>query len=1848
MSTTAGQVLVNDLLPPALRDYSRVLDGKSLPQMLRQVAEKYPEQYRKISHQLLRLGSAAVQEQGGYSFGSRHLRKSEAANKIHAIIQADVQQILRDPRLTPAQKNEAIVVATGKHSESQQKQIMTEAIAAGNPLAKQVLTGARGKPANLVSLLGGDLLYTDHRNNVIPIPVLRSYSQGLSPAEYWCLSADTLVKMADGSTRLIVDIKPGEWVIGADSCGATFPVRVVANHDNGVRLCRRYQFRVGQTKRSIDVVATAEHKILATSDKRGERQLPPRKVTLGDVASAAWRAVPSGPRRDFNGVAEPRAAVLGLLLGDRYLPLKGSLVLTCADDLLVAYATTQAARIGLLLRHRAGLNYILGLPERMPPKRKGAYCTGGSRNSFKLWLDELELLGCKAPEKFIPSVAHGWDNASVAALLSGLFATDGSVKITKRKTPIIKFHSTSLPLIQGVVALLADRFGIHAGTIGMRKPGGHKIAMPNGRIRTIHNAHPLYTVEIAGIHAVKQFYENIGIPGIKGLKLATALADFTPTRQTTNSFYYQQSSDVGMIRTCDLEVDHPDHLFVLANGMVVSNSGTYGARKGIVDVKQATANAGFFCLAAGTLVRMADGSTKTIESIKVGDYVLGADKAGKTFAVLVTHCFDNGLRECLSYRAGTAVVECTEDHKFLAPLPGSGRLSVEAAKYCDWVHLQDGSEPPINPERKLGLLPTYDIEVDHPDHLFVLANGAIVSNSKQIVAASHRLMVAGNDSGVYDELNPRGLVVPVSDADNEGALLAKDFGPYKRNTPLTPRIQTDLKRRGFSDILIRSPIIGGSPEGGVYAYDVGVREDGKIPGKGEFVGIQSASALSEPISQGMLCLAAGTLVRMADGDVAMIDTLCVGDYVLGADRNGHTFAVEVTAHYDNGVKDCQEFIVDGNVVICTPEHKILSSHYDDGGYVQLPATSCRSVLLADGRIVELAHSGSAGQHTTYDIEVDHLDHLFVLANDLIVSNSSKHSGGVAGQGQATGGFAALNALIQIPQKMPGGAAHATEDGPVESIKAAPAGGNYITIGGKQHYVPAERQLKVKLGDVVEAGDVLSTGLPSPSVVTQYKGIGEGRRYFTEIFRDTLKSSGITAHRRNVEMLARGLLNHVQLTEETENNVPDDIVPYSTLEHTYQPRPGHAALDLKKAAGKYLERPVLHYTIGTKLRPSVLHQLTKFGIKNVLAHDDPPPFQPHMVRGMYQMQHDPDFLVQMYGSGLKKSLLTAVSRGGRSDLDSSSFVPSFATTTDFGADPTRLVTTPEKRQTPEEALPELDLSFAVNVPEMKLAEEFGSDSSASGSVEPPSSGSSTNSFSPDPINSPSSGLDLGSTPRLNPYAANTAAPNLNASAGATPNPYASSNATTNPFSPTSSPTTLADPNLPANAVTTATVSGTPIATAAAGQQGAAQPNANLASGSDSPQLDLQQLLPYLLAAGGGAGLGGMMGGETGSLLGGIGLPLLLYLMQQQDMFSAPQASQPQKLTPQQLAGEQQRIAKQYSLNNWEALPADADRLADIEVELELAKQMQKYREGFDQSTPGSSLVGGLRQNPLPGTTTFGAAVNAVEPYLPLAGTPYIAQYLPGIGAGARAAGRLATRFVSPAFMAYDAAKTYSNLSEKGLDAVTLDNAATTRAGIANAAEFFRNPSGGQAFSSLLSGVGLALKPLEVGSNVQQIAGGVNMMFDENGRPYALPPGVSRLFNINDRPERVRARELTEQLKAVRQKMREAGAPLDAVPAASPEDQADLAYAALRAIAANNPLPKEVTDEPTFANLSARMLDNADKQVGAPVVYGETPLQPRLSAPTPAVERYRRETPLRDQISVRDPDWAAFLHYMRGGS
>lgn len=272
--------------------------------------------------------------------------------------------------------------------------------------------------------------------------------------------------------------------------------------------------------------------------------------------------------------------------------------------------------------------------------------------------------------------------------------------------------------------------------------------------------------------------------------------------------------------------------------------------------------------------------------------------------------------------------------------------------------------------------------------------------------------------------------------------------------------------------------------------------------------------------------------------------------------------------------------------------------------------------------------------------------------------SSKHTGGLVGEGFQESGFKALSNLVQSPKDFVGRATVASVAGRVQKIEEAPQGGSYVYIAGEQHYVRPGAKVTVKEGQVMEAGDRLAMGLLSPAELVKNKGIGEARRLFTEQFLKTYRASGVPIHRRNAEVLARGLLNHVRVTEldSVPGTIPGDVLEYDDVAARYIPRKGASEVSVGSSVGKYLEKPTLHYSIGTHITPSMAKHLLEMGVKTVLTHPEPPPFEPVMKRAMESLVDSPDWLARFGGSYQQKGLLEATSRGRSSPKNSRSFIP----------------------------------------------------------------------------------------------------------------------------------------------------------------------------------------------------------------------------------------------------------------------------------------------------------------------------------------------------------------------------------------------------------------------------------------------------------------------------------------------------------------------------------------------------------------------------------------------------------------
>ena len=550
--------------------------------------------------------------------------------------------------------------------------------------------------------------------------------------------------------------------------------------------------------------------------------------------------------------------------------------------------------------------------------------------------------------------------------------------------------------------------------------------------------------------------------------------------------------------------------------------------------------------------------------------------------------------------------------------------------------------------------------------------------SKQLTRVGMVVKVEETDCGTHN-----GIPASTEDKDSVGCFLAHPIGSYHRNNEVTSSMLNDLKNKGIKSYVIRSVITCESSakfhSGAVCQLCLGKRDHKNGTPIGSYVGITAANTIGEP-----LCLAKGTLVKMADFSSKPIEEVKVGEEILGADVTGKTFRTKVVNTFANGVRKCRTFNFQYSgtkshsfgdnlgSVTCTDAHKILTCNAD-GAKLTVRAIAKSLKPARHPLNFTIVDTSDYFDAETYDLEVEHKDHLFCLANGLIVSNSQgqlnvKHTSGTAGGAHISSGYKLINNLANIPKLFPYEATLAEKDGTITDIRAAPQGGHYVHLAGKEYYTPSGYELTHKVGDHVEAGDALCSGIVNPAKIVLHKGVGEGRRYFAEATKKAFDDAGMGGiNRRNFELMARGVIDHVKITnnEGLGDHLPGEIVHYQTLAKNYVHRPDSKTVRVDQAYDKYLEQPVLHYTIGDRITKSRIQQLKEHGIESILVNDKAPDFEPEMQRLLGVPIHEHDWMHQLYSTNLERRLVQAVNTGASSDLKGASPIAGLAYGVDFG-------------------------------------------------------------------------------------------------------------------------------------------------------------------------------------------------------------------------------------------------------------------------------------------------------------------------------------------------------------------------------------------------------------------------------------------------------------------------------------------------------------------------------------------------------------------------------------------------------
>lgn len=213
MAQTLGHLLVNDVLPAGHRS-TEPLGKSALTKKLTSIAKEDPKAYVTVVSKLKKLGDE-LSTLEGVSVGLDDIVPDYATRDklLKPAVEAAKQA------KTHAEREKVILAV--------QDQMLQYTKTHPGTMTEMALSGARGNIPQLMKTVGSPVAAVDHKGAITPWLISRSYSEGLTPAEYWVTGNEARINTIKSSTSVA---EPGDlakilvnnlypYVITADDCG---------------------------------------------------------------------------------------------------------------------------------------------------------------------------------------------------------------------------------------------------------------------------------------------------------------------------------------------------------------------------------------------------------------------------------------------------------------------------------------------------------------------------------------------------------------------------------------------------------------------------------------------------------------------------------------------------------------------------------------------------------------------------------------------------------------------------------------------------------------------------------------------------------------------------------------------------------------------------------------------------------------------------------------------------------------------------------------------------------------------------------------------------------------------------------------------------------------------------------------------------------------------------------------------------------------------------------------------------------------------------------------------------------------------------------------------------------------------------------------------------------------------------------------------------------------------------------------------------------------------------------------------------------------------------------------------
>ena len=224
--TKEGREKINALLPPQYH-VTALLDAKAAKALFEKIAKELPTKFADIVSNLKKLGDTHAYESGF----TASLKDVKVDTKIRDVIFKKADEAAAKIRASTkpgderdAKISEVYIIAA---KEAFQKGAKQQLAAQGSNFYHMVNSGARGKDSQLQQIVSAPGIVMDSKDKPVPVPIKKSYAEGISTSDYFVSSYGVRKGITD---RSLQTSKPG--ALNKDIMASTAD-NVITSHDCG-------------------------------------------------------------------------------------------------------------------------------------------------------------------------------------------------------------------------------------------------------------------------------------------------------------------------------------------------------------------------------------------------------------------------------------------------------------------------------------------------------------------------------------------------------------------------------------------------------------------------------------------------------------------------------------------------------------------------------------------------------------------------------------------------------------------------------------------------------------------------------------------------------------------------------------------------------------------------------------------------------------------------------------------------------------------------------------------------------------------------------------------------------------------------------------------------------------------------------------------------------------------------------------------------------------------------------------------------------------------------------------------------------------------------------------------------------------------------------------------------------------------------------------------------------------------------------------------------------------------------------------------------------------------------------